>query len=237
MLLVDVKEEMVQHTDSIIDFGKIADSYDKWYDTARGAMYDRLEKKAFDHLLQKSYYDKNLLEIGCGTGHWSKYFSEKGFKVVGIDTSEEMINIAGKKNIPNCCFQVADGQNLPFADNSFDIAASITTLEFVENPGKLLSEMARCVKPKGRLLFGVLNSLSSYNRKRKKKKQSLYSYAHLFSLQQFKDILYTFGTVKIRIAGFVPLNKRLIWVSPIWEYLCQLAGSKKGAFIAAEVQL
>ena len=219
------------------NFDKIAGGYDEWYQTAQGAMYDKLEKKAFDKLLANYHNGSQLLEIGCGTGHWSRYFSDKGFEVTGIDISEQMVRIAGTKDIPNCRFHVADGQSLPFFNNSFDAAAAITTLEFAENPQKLISEMARCIKPGGRLLFGVLNSLSSYNLKRKKKAKSVYASARLFSPDQLKSLLGSFGTVKILIAGFVPQIKWLIWVSPLFEYLCRLMGRNNGAFIAAEVQL
>ena len=51
------------------DFDKLADSYDNWYGSAAGQMYDRLEKKTFDSLAGDHNNGKQLLEIGCGTGH------------------------------------------------------------------------------------------------------------------------------------------------------------------------
>jgi ubiquinone/menaquinone biosynthesis C-methylase UbiE len=228
---------MENQSEANYDFDKLADSYDKWYDSAAGRMYDRLEKKAFDSLVGNHNNGKQLLEIGCGTGHWSRYFSDKGFEITGIDISAKMIKIANKKNIPHCRFQTADGQNLSFFDNSFDAAAAITVLEFSKNPEKIISEMVRCVKPKGRLLLGVLNSLSAYNQKRQKNINGVYAYGRLFSPRQLKNLLERFGAVKMQIAGFVLRNKRLIWLSPFWEFLCHIVNSKKGAFIVVEVQL
>ena len=219
------------------DFDKLANSYDNWYNSATGQMYDKLEKKAFDSLIGNHNDSKQLLEIGCGTGHWSRFFSEKGFEVMGIDISEKMVKTANKKNIPHCHFQVADGQNLSFSDNSFDVAAAIATLEFSENLERIITEMARCVKSEGKLLFGVLNSLSTYNRKKQNNPNSVYAYGKLFSPQQLKNLLESFGTVKMQIGGFVLRNKWLIWLSPFWEFLCHVVNSKKGAFIAVEVQL
>ena len=165
------------------------------------------------------------------------YFSEKGFEVTGIDISEEMIKAANIKNIPHCRFQVADAHSLSFSDSSFDIGAAITTLEFSENPERIIYELARCVKPKGKLLFGVLNSLSSYNQKRQNNSKSVYAYGRFFSPKQLKNLLERFGTIKMRIAAFVIRSKWLIWLSPLYEGLCRFIGSRKGAFIAAEVQL
>jgi len=228
---------MLNQSKKTFDFDKLADSYDSWYFSAIGSMYDKLEKKAFDELLADYDGGKQLLEIGCGTGHWSRYFSEKGFEVTGLDISGKMIETASKKNIPNCHFQVADGHNLSFFNNSFDIAAVVTTLEFSENPQKMISEMARCVKPKGKLLFGVLNSLSACNRKRQNNPESVYAYAQLFSPNQLQNLFEQYGIITMRIAGFVIRNKWLIWLSPFWDSLLQLVGSKKGTFIAVEVQL
>jgi len=125
-------ELIVKEIQSKFDFDAIADRYDLWYESAEGAMYDHLEKKAISKYLPKNvkgmklkaiskYLPKNvkgmkLLEIGCGTGHWSQFFSEYDFEVTGIDVSERMIKIAQSKDIPNASFQMADGQSLPFGD-------------------------------------------------------------------------------------------------------------------------
>ena len=73
---------------SMFDFDTIADEYDLWYESAEGAMCDHFEKKAISKYLPKNVKGMKLLEIGCGTGHWSQFFSEYGFEVTGIDVSE-----------------------------------------------------------------------------------------------------------------------------------------------------
>jgi ubiquinone/menaquinone biosynthesis C-methylase UbiE len=217
-------------------FDETARNYDQWYESARGAMYDRLEKDAFDRLLAQQNHGEKLLEIGCGTGHWSACLSEKGFSVTGIDLSEKMIEIARNKHIPHCRFQVADGANLPFDDNTFDVVAAITALEFTRDAQKIIGEMARCLKPHGRLLFGMLNSLSVYNRKKQIKGQSIIAGARLFAPQELKNLLQDFGSVRMQVAGFVPKSASLIWTAPACEFFCRLIGSNKGAFITVEVK-
>jgi len=71
-----VNEGVTSH----FDFGRIASRYDAWYWTPRGAMYDRLEKRAIDSLLPFSSDGGKLLEIGCGTGHFSEHFADKGLQ-------------------------------------------------------------------------------------------------------------------------------------------------------------
>ena len=238
MNLAENTNFMQQKSASHFDFDQAASSYDSWYDSARGTMYDRLEKQAIDKLLTGIAKQGRLLEVGCGTGHWSKYFSNKGFEVTGIDRSAEMIKIAGQKHIPNSRFEIADGRNLPFEDESFDVAAAITALEFTTEPEKIISEMVRCVKKsKGVLIIGVLNGLSGYNQKRKNKLGSVYSSANLFYPQRTRDLLSQYGTPRMQIAGFVPEKEWLLGISPLWEHLGQFLRLQKGAFIAARVDL
>jgi len=222
----------------IFNFNNVADRYDRWYDTPRGAIYDRFEKKAIDELLRNHIKGKRLLEVGCGTGHWSKFFSTKGYEITGIDISERMVTIAKSKNIARSSFHVMDGHRMSFADNSFDIAVAITTLEFATAPDTMIAEMARCVrKPGGKLLFGVLNALSEYNQERTKKVASPYASANLFSPEQLKRLLKPFGQVQMIIAGFVPRHTWLLSLTPVFELAGRLVNNQQGAFIAARVQL
>jgi len=125
---------------SRFDFDVVADAYDQWYETDEGAMYDRLERKVISRFLRQNVQVMKLLEVGCGTGHWSQFFSDCGFEVTGVDISERMIKIAQSKNMANASFQLADGHSLPFEDKSFDVTAAITTLEFVRDAELVLRE-------------------------------------------------------------------------------------------------
>jgi len=223
---------------SRFDFDAVADTYDKWYETAEGAMYDRLEKKAVSRYLRQNAQGKKLLEIGCGTGHWGRFFSDCGFEVTGIDISERMVKIAKNKNITNASFQIADGHSLPFADNSFDVTVAITTLEFAGNAELVLQEMARCTrKPFGQLLIGVLNALAPLNRNRQEAPKSLYAKARLFSPGQLKKLLDKYGKTRLFTVGFIPGQKRLLSLSPFIDAVSRFLHLPYGVFIAAEVTL
>jgi ubiquinone/menaquinone biosynthesis C-methylase UbiE len=222
----------------VFNFDNVADRYDRWYDTPRGAIYDRFEKKAIDKLLRNHTEGKRLLEVGCGTGHWSKFFSTKGYEITGIDISERMVTIARNKNIAHSSFHVMDGHSMSFADNSFNITVAITTLEFAADPEVMIAEMVRCVqKPGGKLLFGVLNTLSEYNRKRKNETGSPYASAALFSPEKLKRLLEPLGQLQMIIAGFVPRHTWLLSLAPVFELAGRLANNQHGAFIAARAQL
>ncbi|MBR7172780.1 MAG: class I SAM-dependent methyltransferase [Clostridia bacterium] len=66
---------------------------------------DKSDLSYFDEFL--STCEKKVLDLGCGMGHYSKYMKSKGFDVVGVDFSKQMIKIA-KKTCPKTKFHVAD---------------------------------------------------------------------------------------------------------------------------------
>jgi len=220
------------------DFDVVADKYDKWYETAEGTMYDHLEKKVISRFLRQNIQGRKLLEVGCGTGHWSKFFSDCGFEVTGVDISEPMIKTAKSKDIPDALFQVADGHSLPFADSSFDITAAITTLEFVHDAELVLREMVRCTrKPSGQLLIGVLNAAARLNRIRQQNPESLYAKARLFSGGQIKKLLEPYGQTHVIKVGFIPHWKWLLPLSPLANAVGRLLYLPYGVFIAGRVRL
>jgi len=224
---------------SRFDFDMVADSYDSWYAGRRGAMYDCLEKKLIANFLPAGAEGKKLLEIGCGTGHWSRFFSKYGFEVTGLDISERMINAALQKGIPNVSFRIADGHLLPFADDSFDLTAAITTFEFVRDTDAVLREMIRCTRKPGRILLGVLNRLSKLNRQRQRQDnpENLYAAARLFSPVELKEFLEPYGRAEITVGGFVPAQSWLIPFAAWFDRIARMFGSQKGAFIAALLKL
>ena len=161
--------------------------YEAWYTTPRGKFADVLEKKVIADLCQVRRGDR-VLEIGCGTGHFSAYFKELGADVVGLDTSPEMLKLAkdlrGELKID---FNQGDAYHLPFADNSFDLVAMITTLEFMASPKKALAEAFRVSKRK--VFLGILNRNSFLARKRKKSGKGVWQEAHFYNLKEVKDLL------------------------------------------------
>lgn len=86
---------MIMHSTSRFDFGPLASTYDRWYETAEGHRHDVAQKQIVQTLLPAPEADENrLLELGCGTGHWSRFFVQLGYEVTGIDVSAAMIAVA-----------------------------------------------------------------------------------------------------------------------------------------------
>ena len=75
---------------------------------------DTSDLKYFDLFLKDC--KPRILDLGCGMGHYSNYMYDKGFDIVGVDISENMINIA-KRNNPNIEFIVSDICDLEIVKN------------------------------------------------------------------------------------------------------------------------
>jgi len=220
-----------------VDFTGIADEYDRWYETPFGRAYDTVEKKAVERMLPDDSGGRRLLEVGCGTGHWSAFFSERGFLVNGVDISSEMISRAARKQIPNASFKVADAHALPCEDGRFDMAAAITTLEFVRDAEGVVAEMARCTRSGGVLLAGVLNALSGLNIRRKRAGAGPYATARFFSPAQLEALLAPFGNVEIAVAAFVPRRAWALPFAALTDLAGRVFGSRRGAFLVGKAAL
>jgi len=92
-----------------------------------------------------------ILELGCGPGDVSKQLAKFADRVVGIDFSEKMINIA-KSRFADIEFQTADAEQQPFSDNSFDVVVSNYTAHHFAQPQRVFEEARRVLKPNGRLV-------------------------------------------------------------------------------------
>jgi SAM-dependent methyltransferase len=189
--------KLVPASHSLYDFGLTAPEYDRWYNTPTGQAHDGLQKEDVLRLLRVSKPGGCLLDVGCGTGHWSRFFASMSYRVFGIDLSERMIAVAKAVAPAGCTFHVADACSLPFADASFDVVAAMYALEFIACVEDALGEMARCTKPDGSILIGTLNRLSPLNRKRLSRGQQPYASGRLLAPHELWDLLAPFGTVRM----------------------------------------
>lgn len=99
-----------------------------------------------------------VLDLGCGTGHFSNYIFSKGFEVHAIDPSLKMLEFA-RNNFPNISFIEGVASSLPFPDNSFDLIISIEVLRYLDTADvkQAYAEMYRVLKPGGRILVTHVN--------------------------------------------------------------------------------
>jgi demethylmenaquinone methyltransferase/2-methoxy-6-polyprenyl-1,4-benzoquinol methylase len=105
-----------------------------------------------------------ILDVCCGTGELSIRLLEKtGSQVVAVDFCENMVDQAKKKfgNGNSLNFGVADAERLPFTDDTFTCATVAFALRNVTDIRRVISEMTRVVKKRGKIIILDLGKPSS----------------------------------------------------------------------------
>jgi len=120
------------------------ESYEAWYHTERGRWIAEREFGLLWRLLQPAA-GASLLDVGCGTGQFTRRFAAAGLAVTGLDPAAAMLEYAREHDGATGWVR-GWAEALPFADAAFDHAAAVTSLCFVADPGRALGEMWRVAR-------------------------------------------------------------------------------------------
>lgn len=104
--------------------------------------------------------DADVLDVGCGTGQTTRDAVRDGARsALGVDLSSEMLavarRLAEREGLPAARFVRADAQVHPFAKASVDLVLSRTGTMFFADPSRAFANLARALRPKGRLVLLV----------------------------------------------------------------------------------
>jgi SAM-dependent methyltransferase len=103
-------------------------------------------------ILNETIINKNsyVVDIGCGTGRWTKYLSQKAAFIEAVDPSEAIFAadnlLAG---ISNVRLTKASIERMPFDDNTFDLAMSVGVLHHIPNTQKAMQDCIKKIKAGG----------------------------------------------------------------------------------------
>lgn len=167
----------------------IVKTYEAYYQT-KYRRADRLEKALLTKLLDILRPAESLLEVGCGTAHFTRWFESMGLECYGLDFSDLMLEEAKRLWLGG---MLVGGESsfLPFRDNSFDIVAFIACMIYMPDPVKVIREAARVTR-KG-IIFGMINKWSLPTLRRiiqvKMGKNPYYKNAKFYSILDMKRIL------------------------------------------------
>jgi ubiquinone/menaquinone biosynthesis C-methylase UbiE len=130
----------------------IADGYAAWsetYDVVPNPLID--EEELVLRPLLAEFSPGDALDVGCGTGRVTQMLSELGHQVVGIDPSEEMLDVARAKQL-RAAFRAGSFDALPAGDASVDLVTCALALTHVADLGPPFREFARVLRPGGRIV-------------------------------------------------------------------------------------
>ena len=146
------------------------------------------------------------LDVGSGPGNVTASLARaagEGGLALGVDISEAMLARAVRNEAgPQVGFIKADAQRLPFRNDIFDVAISTAVLQLVPNPTAALGELARVLRPGGRLAIMVPTAgrLARFARLLPN------AGAHVFGDDEIGDILEDNGFASVRVKNFGTLQ-------------------------------
>jgi ubiquinone/menaquinone biosynthesis C-methylase UbiE len=184
----------------------IVAGYEAWYETT-GRRADRLEKRLLSRLLTSFPQARSVLEVGCGTGHFTRWLAAQSPQVIGLDLSPAMLAESIRLGSPPCVR--GDALNLPFPKDAFDLVVLITVLEFVADPVQALVEVTRVARCG--LILGVLNRQSLLAWRLKRSGETLWQVARFFTPAELVHLAQRAAAGKqVRVAW-----RTTLW--PIWQ--------------------
>lgn len=93
----------------------------------------------------------DYLDAGCGAGMAAGIAATRGARVRGFDAAEALLEIA-RERVPEGDFRVADLEEVPFEDASFDVVTGFNSFQFAANPVRALEQARRVAKPGGKVV-------------------------------------------------------------------------------------
>lgn len=180
---------------------------------------DQYHFEKLHHLLRlvdfEGYGGKQVLEVGCGAGTDLIRFARGGASVTGVDISSSAIELARENFAQNglrADLREADGEHLPFADDTFDLVYAHGVVQYTANAAALVAESRRVLKPGGRAIFQVYNRISWLNALSRLMKVPLEHedapVLRKYSTAEFRRLLRDFHDVRIVEERF-PVKSRL----------------------------
>ena len=147
---------------AVPNLGPVA--YTRWRASEIGATTEQLESQLVLELVG-DLHGRRVLDVGCGDGEFALELAKRGAVVTGIDASAAMIDAAKRRATQHnvdITFQVGMAEQLAFSAERFDVVTAITILCFVGDAAPVFREIARVLRPGGRLVIGELGKWSTW---------------------------------------------------------------------------
>jgi 2-polyprenyl-3-methyl-5-hydroxy-6-metoxy-1,4-benzoquinol methylase len=147
------------------------EAYEEWHeryevDTESDSPWHNMVKQHFD--IERDVVGKRILEIGCGRGGFACWMAGQPrppAEVVATDFARTAVEkghaFANERGLSGITWQVGDIQAIAHMDASFDTVVSCETIEHIPDPRRAIRELARVLKPGGRLLLTTPNYLGT----------------------------------------------------------------------------
>ncbi|GAB1430609.1 hypothetical protein MASR2M18_14420 [Ignavibacteria bacterium] len=137
----------------------------EFYERINQNRYEEYATWLKDYVNFKRFAGKKVLEIGFGMSTDLMQFAEAGAEVWGIDLSPMHLDISQKRFALygyKANLQLADAENMPFAENAFDTVYSFGVIHHTPDTQKAADEIYRVLKPGGKAIIGLYHKNSAF---------------------------------------------------------------------------
>ena len=144
-------EALAGHDGVMVNSGDTLTGYRRWaptYDEPRNSLFDADEPVM--HQIIDALPPGDALDAACGTGRYAEYLAGRGHRVVGVDSSSDMLDRA-RARVPSGEFLLGDLRRLPLPDSCVDLIVSGLALCHVPTLVPVMAEFARVLRPGGHL--------------------------------------------------------------------------------------
>jgi SAM-dependent methyltransferase len=190
-------------------------AYEAWYHTPRGRWIGDCEFRLLRNLLRPDA-GVSLLDVGCGTGYFSRRFASIGLSVTGTDPDPAALTFARMQG-NGIHYVQGNSLELPFPDNAFDYTTAVTSLCFIDDPVRALREIWRVTRHE--LALGLLNRQSLLYRTKRGRGGYLGARWDTAAelLNEWVPVLAPApGEIVVRSAVFLPQGTRMAQWSEHW---------------------
>jgi arsenite methyltransferase len=193
---------------------RLRTEFNDWARAGRGESMEQGHRPVGEQAIELMHIpaEGRVLDVGCGSGWATRLMAEQASagRVVGIDISDEMVDLArqSSKSFSNAEFRVASAESLPFANQEFTHAFSMESLYYYENMLAALKEIARVLAHGG--LFVSVVDLYQENRPSHQWIDQLKVPVQLLSIAQYHSLFKEAGFVNVqdqRILDPTPVPK------------------------------
>lgn len=224
--LKEKKEQQFTDSETIDSFGEEWQRFHQF----EAEELERIGREYFDIVSEEMLNkESKVLDIGCGSGRWSKYVSSRAGLVEAIDPSEAVLAATDLlKDVDNVRVTQAGIDEIPFADNSFDFAFCLGVLHHLPNTAEALKKCVDKVKPNGYFLTYLYYSLDNRGAVYRLIFKSSNVIRQIVSRLPFRlkavvcdvlaVVLYMPFVVLSRLLSKVPLLKRIVSSLPLSYY-------------------
>lgn len=136
--------------------------YREWaatYDTLPNPLIS-VEEPVVHHLIDQ-FPRGRVLDAASGTGRHARYLHSRGYKVVAMDTTPEMLDKL-RAQVPGVECREGDLENLPFPDQSFDAVVCALALTHLERIDRAMAEITRVVQPGGFVILSDFHPMPGF---------------------------------------------------------------------------